>query len=195
MVLDQIRSRHCPDLCIEDLPIAYRLRSHGDSRFLLFSTSKIPLVLKATKNEDRWWRKFFFVKRDSIDRGFDLPVRWLTKANFRDLSPPSAESKSKIKGIYQLPASERTFSLPLTDASQKSSSEMSIPVVNLEGFQLDELDSYSSLAPVKQESKPKSSATPKPTTSKTTFAPKAPPASRTRASSSRKRKETDSPAA
>ncbi|KAJ0455865.1 hypothetical protein HanIR_Chr15g0755921 [Helianthus annuus] len=70
-----------------------------------------------------------------------------------------------------------------------------VPVVNLEGFQLDELDSYSSLAPVKQESKSKSSATPKPTTSKTTTAPKAPPASRTRASSSRKRKEMDSPAA
>ncbi|MFS7996379.1 hypothetical protein Hanom_Chr12g01129301 [Helianthus anomalus] len=125
MVLDQIRSRHCPDLCIEDLPIAYQLRSHGDSRFLLFSTSKSPLVLKATKNEDRWRRKFFFVKRDSIDKGFDLPVRWLTKANFRDLAPSSAESKSRIKGIYQLPASERTFSLSLTDSSQKSSSEMS----------------------------------------------------------------------
>ncbi|KAM0024603.1 hypothetical protein Hdeb2414_s0022g00617701 [Helianthus debilis subsp. tardiflorus] len=72
---------------------------------------------------------------------------------------------------------------------------MSVPVVNLEGFQLDELDSYSSLVPVKQESKMKSSATPKPTISKTTAAPKAPPSSRTRASSSRKRKETDSLAA
>ena len=79
MVLDQIKSRHCPDLCIEDLPIAYRLRSHGNSRFLLFSTSKNPLILKATKNEDQWQRKFFFVKRDSIDGGLDLPVSWLTK--------------------------------------------------------------------------------------------------------------------
>ncbi|MFS7909931.1 hypothetical protein Hanom_Chr02g00100391 [Helianthus anomalus] len=79
MVLNQIKSRHCPNLCIEDLPIAYRLRSHGNSRFLLFSTSKNPLILKATKNEDQWQRKFFFVKRDSIDKGLDLPVRWLTK--------------------------------------------------------------------------------------------------------------------
>ncbi|KAJ0898713.1 hypothetical protein HanRHA438_Chr08g0359941 [Helianthus annuus] len=147
MVLDQIKSRHCPDLCIEDLPIAYRLRSHGNSRFLLFSTSKNPLILKATKNEDQWQRKFFFVKRDSIDGGFDLPVRWLTK----------------------------------------------VPVINLEGFQLDELDSYSSLAPIKQEINPKPADTPKPSSSKTTTAPKAPPASRTRASSSRKRKEADHP--
>ncbi|MFS8023645.1 hypothetical protein Hanom_Chr16g01453881 [Helianthus anomalus] len=50
--LDQIKARHMSDLCIEDLPMAYRLRSHGSSRFLLFSTSKDPLILKATKNED-----------------------------------------------------------------------------------------------------------------------------------------------
>ncbi|MFS7929308.1 hypothetical protein Hanom_Chr04g00330981 [Helianthus anomalus] len=36
VTLDQIRSRHIPDLCIEDLPIAYRLRSHGNNRFILF---------------------------------------------------------------------------------------------------------------------------------------------------------------
>ncbi|KAM0036237.1 hypothetical protein Hdeb2414_s0014g00423971 [Helianthus debilis subsp. tardiflorus] len=78
MVLDQIKSRHIPDLCVKDLPIAYRLRSHGNSRFLLFCTSKNPLILKATKNEDQWQRKFFFVQRDSIVKGFDLPVGWLT---------------------------------------------------------------------------------------------------------------------
>ncbi|MFS8034384.1 hypothetical protein Hanom_Chr17g01580531 [Helianthus anomalus] len=49
VTLDQIRSRHIPDLCIEDLPVAYRLHSHGNSRFLLFSTSKNPLILKGTK--------------------------------------------------------------------------------------------------------------------------------------------------
>ncbi|KAF5791847.1 hypothetical protein HanXRQr2_Chr09g0399491 [Helianthus annuus] len=78
VTLDQIKARHMPDLCIEDLLIAYRLRSHGSSRFLLFSTSKDPLILKATKNKDDWRRKFFLVKRDSIDKGFDLPVKWLT---------------------------------------------------------------------------------------------------------------------
>ncbi|KAF5819144.1 hypothetical protein HanXRQr2_Chr02g0074261 [Helianthus annuus] len=70
---------------------------------------------------------------------------------------------------------------------------MSLPVINLEGFQLDELDSFSSLMPVKQETNPKPVVTSKPTGSKTASASKAPPASRTRASSSRKRKEADSP--
>ncbi|MFS8033726.1 hypothetical protein Hanom_Chr17g01572971 [Helianthus anomalus] len=69
------------------------------------------------------------------------------------------------------------------------------PVINLEGFQLDELDSYSSLTPVKKESNPKPPATPKPTGSKTATAPKGPPTYRTWASSSRKRKEVDYPAA
>ncbi|KAJ0667992.1 hypothetical protein HanPI659440_Chr17g0683881 [Helianthus annuus] len=78
VTLDQIKARHMPNLCIKDLPMAYRLRSHGSSRFLLFSTSKDPLILKATKNEDDWRRKFFFVKMDSIDKGFDLPKKWLT---------------------------------------------------------------------------------------------------------------------
>ncbi|MFS7962205.1 hypothetical protein Hanom_Chr08g00723931 [Helianthus anomalus] len=216
--LEQIKARHMPDLCIEDLPMAYCLRSHGSSRFLLFSISKNPLILKATKNEDKWTRKFFFVKRDSIDRGSDLPKRWLTSANFKELAPPSAESVERIKEIYKLPESERTFTLMFTRSSQRSSSNMSgkytylikltifqkrneinrffpytMPVINLEGFQLDELDNYSSLAPIKQESNPKSSVTPKATSSKTIAAPKAPPASRTRASSSRKRKEADPP--
>ncbi|KAJ0715398.1 hypothetical protein HanPI659440_Chr13g0500681 [Helianthus annuus] len=78
IVLNQIKNLHCSDLRIEDLPIAYRLRSHGSSRFLLFSTSSKPLILKATKNEDGWQRKFFFVKRDSIAEGASLPVEWLT---------------------------------------------------------------------------------------------------------------------
>ncbi|KAF5803202.1 hypothetical protein HanRHA438_Chr06g0277881 [Helianthus annuus] len=78
IVLNQIKALNIPDLCIEDIPIAYRLRSHGSSRFLLFSTSCNPLILKATKYKDGWQRKFFFVRRHSITEGNSLPVTWLT---------------------------------------------------------------------------------------------------------------------
>ncbi|KAJ0743085.1 hypothetical protein HanPI659440_Chr10g0371661 [Helianthus annuus] len=78
IVLNQIKALHVPDLCIKDIPIAYHLQSHGSSRFLLFSTSSNPLVLKATKNEDGWQRKFFFVRRDSNAEGNSLPIKWLT---------------------------------------------------------------------------------------------------------------------
>ncbi|MFS7937349.1 hypothetical protein Hanom_Chr05g00426541 [Helianthus anomalus] len=42
IMLNQIKTLHVPDLCIEDLLIAYRLRSLGNSHFLLFSTSSNP---------------------------------------------------------------------------------------------------------------------------------------------------------
>ncbi|MFS7930605.1 hypothetical protein Hanom_Chr04g00346211 [Helianthus anomalus] len=61
-----------------DIPIAYRLRSHGSSRFLLFSTSNNRLILKVTKNENEWKRNFFFVRRDSIAEGDSLPVKRFT---------------------------------------------------------------------------------------------------------------------
>ncbi|MFS7945684.1 hypothetical protein Hanom_Chr06g00527121 [Helianthus anomalus] len=80
LTLNHIKTFYVSDLCIEDLPIAYRLRSHGNTRFLLFSTSNNPLILKASINEDGWKRKFFFVKWDSNDEGNSLPVKWLTSA-------------------------------------------------------------------------------------------------------------------
>ncbi|MFS8002549.1 hypothetical protein Hanom_Chr13g01203341 [Helianthus anomalus] len=68
-----------------------------------------------------------------------------------------------------------------------------MPVINLEGFQLDELDSYSSPVQVKQETNPKPTDTSKPTSSKTATAPKPSTASKSRGPSSCKRKEPDSP--
>ncbi|KAM0009031.1 hypothetical protein Hdeb2414_s0006g00220651 [Helianthus debilis subsp. tardiflorus] len=37
LTLEWIKACHMPNLCIEDLPMAYRFRSHGSSRFHLFS--------------------------------------------------------------------------------------------------------------------------------------------------------------
>ncbi|KAJ0940085.1 hypothetical protein HanRHA438_Chr02g0079351 [Helianthus annuus] len=191
VTLDQSKARHVPDRCIEELLIAYRLRSHGSSRFLLFSTSEDPLILKATKNEDDWRRKFFFVKEIPLTRVLTFPGN----ANFKELAPPSAESKGRIKEIYQLPESERTFTLLFTSSSHKSSSDMSAPVKYLEVFDLEELDSYSGPVQVKQEVNPKPTVTSKPTSSKTAVVPKPSTASKPRGSRSHKRKEPDSLAA
>ncbi|MFS7951953.1 hypothetical protein Hanom_Chr07g00601321 [Helianthus anomalus] len=191
VVLDQIKSHHIPDICIEDLPIAYRLRSRGNSHFLLFlQLPRIPLFSRPQRMKISGNESSFFVKRDSIAKGFDMPVKCLTS----ELAPPSVESVLRIKDINRLPESERTFSLSLTSSSQRSSSEMSVPVINLEGFQLDELDSYSGLVQVKQETNPKPAVMSKPTSSKTATAPKPSTTSKSRGPSSRKRKEADSPA-
>ncbi|MFS7893959.1 hypothetical protein Hanom_Chr00s001241g01677491 [Helianthus anomalus] len=192
VTLDRIKSRFTPDLCVEDLSMAYLLRSHGNNRFLLFSTSKNPLILRATKNEEKWKQKFFFLKRDSITGGFDLLVKWLTSANLKELAPPSAESEQRIKSIYQLSKSERTFSLSSAKPKQGSSSEMFVKAPEV--FDLDELDSYPAPLSVKKEPSPNAITSSKSSGSKAVATSKFPLASRTRAASARKRKETDSPA-
>ncbi|KAF5759357.1 hypothetical protein HanXRQr2_Chr16g0740281 [Helianthus annuus] len=192
IILNQIKNLHCSDLCIEDMPIAYRLRSHGSSRFLLFSTSSKPLILKATKNEDGWQRKFFFVKRDSIAEGANLPVEWLTTVNFKEVAPPTAESEERVNIVYRLPAIGRTFTTHVPSSSQYSSFEMYAPAKIPEVFDLDELDSYSDQVQVKKEPSPKATASSKPSSSKAIIIPKPSPATKPRSSSSRKRKEPDS---
>ncbi|KAM0060978.1 hypothetical protein Hdeb2414_s0004g00130531 [Helianthus debilis subsp. tardiflorus] len=62
LVLDRIKNAHIPELSVNGLPLAYRLRSHRSSRFLFYSTSNDPLILRATRNEEEWKSKFFFVK-------------------------------------------------------------------------------------------------------------------------------------
>ncbi|MFS7945179.1 hypothetical protein Hanom_Chr06g00521121 [Helianthus anomalus] len=79
IVLDRIKKNHIPDLCVNDIPIVYRIRSHGSIRFLFYSTSNNLLILKATRNEEKWKNKIFFVKRDYIPDGDSFPVKWLTK--------------------------------------------------------------------------------------------------------------------
>ncbi|MFS7906140.1 hypothetical protein Hanom_Chr01g00055781 [Helianthus anomalus] len=139
VTLDQIKSCHIPDLCIEDLPIAYRLWSH-------------------------------------------------------ELAPPSAESEQRFKEIYRLPESERTFSLSFASSSQKSSPDMFAPVKTPEVSDLEELDSYSGPVQVIKEPSPKPATSSKPVSSKATAVPKPSTATKPRGSSSRKRKESDSPA-
>ncbi|MFS7917322.1 hypothetical protein Hanom_Chr03g00187651 [Helianthus anomalus] len=68
-------------------------------------------------------------------------------------------------------------------------------VINLEGFDLEELDNYSDVVQVKLKANPKQAVMSKPTSSKAAPVPKPSTASKSRGSSSRKRKEPDSPAA
>ncbi|MFS7984289.1 hypothetical protein Hanom_Chr11g00984771 [Helianthus anomalus] len=62
-----------------------------------------------------------------------------------------------------------------------------------EAFDLEELDNYSGPVQVKKEQSPKATTSSKPTSSKAVVIPNTSPATKTRASSARKRKETNSP--
>ncbi|MFS8025291.1 hypothetical protein Hanom_Chr16g01473261 [Helianthus anomalus] len=86
-----------------------------------------------------------------------------------------------------------TFTTYIPSSSQYSSSEMSSPAKIPEVFDLDKLDSYSDQVQVKKEPSPKAAASSKPSSSKAIVIPKPSPATRPWSSSSRKRKEPDSP--
>ncbi|KAJ0681365.1 hypothetical protein HanPI659440_Chr16g0635011 [Helianthus annuus] len=113
--------------------------------------------------------------------------------DFKKLAPPLADSEKRIQAIRLLPEIERSFILYPASSSQHSSSNMSdyslyanaskVPIL----LDLDELDSYPTPIQVKKE-------TPVTTSSKPAAAPK--PNPRTRASTSKKRKgsETSAPA-
>ncbi|MFS7995004.1 hypothetical protein Hanom_Chr12g01112781 [Helianthus anomalus] len=118
LVLDRIKNAHIPDLSVHDLPLAYRLRCDGSCRFLFYSTSSDPLILRATRNKKEWKSKFFFVKRNSIPGGAEYLVKW-------KLAPPLADSESRIQAIRLLPEIERSFIPYPTSLSQHSSSNMS----------------------------------------------------------------------
>ncbi|KAJ0726042.1 hypothetical protein HanPI659440_Chr12g0465761 [Helianthus annuus] len=79
LVLDRIKNAHISERSVHGLPLAYWLRCHGSCRFLFYSTSSDPLILRATRNEEEWKSKFFFVKRSSIPNGAEYPVKWLRK--------------------------------------------------------------------------------------------------------------------
>ncbi|MFS7943445.1 hypothetical protein Hanom_Chr06g00500361 [Helianthus anomalus] len=154
------------------MPMLWRVLCHGSCRFLFYSTSSNPLILRATRNKEEWKSKFFFVKRDSIPGGADYPVKWLRKA----------DPQKRIKTIRLLPEVERSFNPYPTYPSQFSSSNMSdfckVPILP----DLDELDSYPTPVNVKKE-------TPATTSSKPIPAPK--PNPRTRASTAKKRKGSE----
>ncbi|MFS7911723.1 hypothetical protein Hanom_Chr02g00121461 [Helianthus anomalus] len=178
VVLDRIKNTHVPKLYVNDLPIVYRLRSHGSSRFLFYSTTNNPLVLRATRNKEIWETKFFFVKRSLIPCGENFLVEWLTKA------PPLVDSAKRIEAIYKLQEIKRSCVPSQATSRQHSSSNMSdtnkMPVFR----DLDELDSYSIPVSVKKE-------TPTTTSSKPFAAPKPTPQPRIQASGSKKRKGSE----
>ncbi|KAJ0682489.1 hypothetical protein HanPI659440_Chr16g0647911 [Helianthus annuus] len=158
-VLDQIKNNHIPDLSVHDLPLAYRLKCHDSCRFLFYSTSSDPLILRATRNEEEWKSKFFFVKRDSIPGGADYPVNWLKKDSskvpvYLDLdeldSYPTptivkkeAPAATSSKPLLAPKANPRTRA---STAKKRKGLEVSAP--SSEGFSYDDLSFTDSLEPM-----------------------------------------------
>jgi hypothetical protein len=79
-VLNRLVETRGLKLEISDLATVYNLRTHGSYRFVLQAIKKSQCPIQGfTKNGTAWKRRFFFVKRDSIPGGNDLPLRWVEK--------------------------------------------------------------------------------------------------------------------
>ncbi|KAM0049977.1 hypothetical protein Hdeb2414_s0008g00292221 [Helianthus debilis subsp. tardiflorus] len=64
---------------MSELSQLYNLVSHGSYRYLFKSKPQKPLpILKTTKNDTNRRNQFFFVRRDSIPNGNQLPKKWNT---------------------------------------------------------------------------------------------------------------------
>ncbi|KAF5802929.1 hypothetical protein HanXRQr2_Chr06g0265311 [Helianthus annuus] len=67
------------EIGMSELDELYNLVNHGSHRFLFKHKPGDPHpVLKTTKNDPQWRNRFFFVRRDSIPDGKDLPKKWAT---------------------------------------------------------------------------------------------------------------------
>ena len=73
------------DLGMAELAALYDLTTFGSHRYLLKrKAGEDHPVLKVTKNDTNWKRRFFFVRRDSLPNGNDLPKEWATHGRVED---------------------------------------------------------------------------------------------------------------
>ena len=73
------------DLGMAELAELYDLTTFGSHRYLLKrKAGEDHPVLKVTKNDTNWKRRFFFVRRDTLPNGKDLPKEWATHGRIED---------------------------------------------------------------------------------------------------------------
>ncbi|MFS7927234.1 hypothetical protein Hanom_Chr04g00306591 [Helianthus anomalus] len=77
--LENIIKQEGVEIGVSELSRLYNIVSHGSYRFLFKHKPGQPHpILKTTKNDTHWRNQFFFVRRDSIPDGKDLPKKRIT---------------------------------------------------------------------------------------------------------------------
>ena len=83
--LERIIEQEGIDLGMAELAEMYDLTTFGSCRYLFKrKAGEDHPVLKVTKNDTNWKRRFFFVRRDTIPDGKDLPKEWATHGRIED---------------------------------------------------------------------------------------------------------------
>ncbi|KAJ0618296.1 hypothetical protein HanLR1_Chr02g0049321 [Helianthus annuus] len=83
--LERIIEQEGIDLGMAELGELYDLTTSGSHRYLFKRRpGEEHPIFKATKNDTNWKRRFFFVRRDTIPDGKDLPKKWATHGRIED---------------------------------------------------------------------------------------------------------------
>ncbi|KAJ0880380.1 hypothetical protein HanRHA438_Chr10g0462451 [Helianthus annuus] len=83
--LESIIEQAYIELGMSELAELYNLVSHGSHRYLFkHKPGDAHPILKTTKNDTNWKKRFFFIRRNSIPDGKDLPLKWTTHGRIED---------------------------------------------------------------------------------------------------------------
>ncbi|KAJ0724625.1 hypothetical protein HanPI659440_Chr12g0449711 [Helianthus annuus] len=108
------------DLGMAELAELYDLTTFGSHRYLLKrKAGEDHPIFKVTKNDTNWKRRFFFVKRDSIPDGKDLPKEWATHGRVED--PRRITISHRVLAFKKLDPEVRSFQITIQDSQEISS--------------------------------------------------------------------------
>ncbi|KAJ0874583.1 hypothetical protein HanPSC8_Chr11g0465971 [Helianthus annuus] len=110
------------DLGMAELAALYDLTTFGSHRYLLKrKAGEDHPVLKVTKNDTNWKRRFFFVRRDSLPDGNDLPKEWATHAISVAHLKLTPAARERVLAFKRLNPEVRSFQVTVQDSQEVSS--------------------------------------------------------------------------
>ncbi|KAJ0947498.1 hypothetical protein HanRHA438_Chr01g0015881 [Helianthus annuus] len=110
------------DLGMAELAELYDLTSFGSYRYLLKrKAGEDHPVFKVTKNYTNWKRRFFFVRRDTIPYGKDLPKEWATHAISIAHLKLTPAARERVLAFKKLDPEVRSFQVTVQDSQEVSS--------------------------------------------------------------------------
>ncbi|KAJ0885314.1 hypothetical protein HanPSC8_Chr10g0443901 [Helianthus annuus] len=125
--LERIIEQEGIDLGMAELGELYELTTFGSHRYLFKrKPGEEHPIFKATKNDTNWKRRFFFVKRNSIPDGKDLPKEWAIHAISISHLRLSPAAKERLAAFKRLDPETRSFKITTQDSQEVSSGSVTM---------------------------------------------------------------------
>ncbi|KAJ0831458.1 hypothetical protein HanPSC8_Chr15g0667281 [Helianthus annuus] len=125
--LERIIEQEGIDLGMAELGELYDLTTFSSHRYLFKRRpGEEHPIFKATKNDTNWKRRFFFVRRDSIPDGKDLPKKWATHAISVSHLRLTPAAKERLLAFKKLDPETRTFKTTTQDSQEVSSGSVTM---------------------------------------------------------------------